>query len=278
MLGTAIIVFREVLEAALLIGIIAAATRDVPGRSRWLTAGVVGGLLAAALVAASAEKLSELADGVGQELFNAGVLVVAVVMLAWHNIWMTRHAKELSDSAKSVGRDIRDGARECSVLALVVGLAVLREGSETVLFLYGIAVSGASDAASMLAGGALGTLFGIGLGLILYLGLLRVPLRWFFGATGTLVLLLAAGMASQAARNLIQADLLPSLATPLWDTSALVPQDSMLGVVLKSLLGYDARPAGMQVIFYLSVFFTIWFGMKWAARGLSTSPAQGAQA
>lgn len=276
MLGTAVIVFREVLEAALLIGIIAAATRDVPGRSRWLAAGVVMGLIAAGVVAASAEKLSEWADGVGQELFNAGVLGVAVIMLAWHNIWMTRHAKELSANAKSVGLEIRDGVRECSVLAVVVGLAVLREGSETVLFLYGIALSEAGHASSMLLGGILGSLAGVALGVLIYVGLLRVPLRLFFGATATLVLLLAAGMASQAARNLIQADLLPGLATPLWDTSGLVPQDSLLGLLLKSLLGYDARPAGMQVIFYCSVLTLIWFGMKWAARGLSRPALKGA--
>lgn len=278
MFGTAIIVFREVLEAALLIGIIAAATREVPGRSRWLMFGVLAGLLSAALVAASAERLSELADGVGQELFNAGVLGVAVVMLAWHNIWMASHAGELAANAKAVGREIRDGGRECSVLAVVVGLAVLREGSETVLFLYGVAISGGSDSASMVVGGLLGALAGAALGAVMYAGLLRVPLRWFFSATATLVLLLAAGMASQAARNLIQADLLPSLASPLWDSSALIPQDSVLGVLLKSLLGYDARPAGMQIIFYLVALVVIWSGMKWTSRSLAQPTPKGAVA
>jgi high-affinity iron transporter len=226
MLAAAIIVFREVLEAALIIGIIAAATRSIPRRSRWLAAGVLAGLLGSAAVAASAEAISNLAGGIGQELLNAGVLTVAVLMLAWHNIWMASHGAELAASAKTVGKNIREGASELSVLLLIVGLAVLREGSETVLFLYSIAVSGpngGTSTASMLSGGLVGVAAGALVGYLLYAGLLRIPLRWFFTATSVLVLLVAAGMASQVAFFLIQADLVPSLATPLWDTSAILP-------------------------------------------------------
>jgi len=263
MLATAIIVFREVLEAALIIGIIAAATRAIPGRNRWLAAGIAVGLAGAGLVALGTERIAELASGVGQEIFNATVLGIAVVMLAWHNLWMSSHGAALAASARGVGGEIRDGRRECSVLLIVVGLAVLREGSETVLFLYGIAATDGGASWSMLAGGLAGIAAGIAVGYAVYAGLLRVPLRWFFTATGILVLFLAAGMASQAARFLIQADLLPSLATPLWDTSALLPQTSIPGTLLRSLIGYEDRPAGMQIIFFVLVFVVIGAGMKW---------------
>ena len=83
-----------------------------------------------------------------------------------------------------------------------------------------------------------------------------------------LVLLLAAGMASQAARFLIQADMLPSLATPLWDTSALVPNSSIVGKALQGLVGYDATPAGMQIAFFVAVVVVIWAGMTWSRRRL----------
>jgi len=262
MLATAIIVFREVLEAALIVGIIAAATRAIPGRNRWLAAGVVAGLAGAAIVALSTERIAELASGVGQEIFNATVLGIAVVMLAWHNLWMSSHGAALAASARGVGGEIRDGRRECSVLLIVVGLAVLREGSETVLFLYGVAASDGGASWSMLAGGLAGIAAGIAVGYAVYAGLLRVPLRWFFTATGILVLFLAAGMASQAARFLIQADVLPSLATPLWDTSALLPQTSIPGTLLRSLVGYEDRPAGMQIVFFVLVFVVIGAGMK----------------
>jgi high-affinity iron transporter len=262
MFGSSIIVFRETLEAALIIGIIAAATRGVPGRSRWVSAGVAAGLVGSAFVAAATGTIAEMASGLGQELFNAGVLGIAVLMLAWHNIWMSSHSKELAVNAGNTGRAISDGKRECSVLFAIIALAVLREGSETVLFLYGIAAAGGQSAYAMLVGGLLGLTGGVAVGWALYAGLLRIPLRWFFSVTSLLVLLLAAGMASQAARLLIQADLLPSLAAPLWDTSSLLPPDSVLGTLLHGLIGYDARPAGMQILFYSVVLVSIVIGMK----------------
>jgi len=264
MFGSAVIVFREVIEAALIIGILAAATRSVPNRNRWLLAGVVTGLVGSALVAVSTDAISAMADGVGQEILNSAILGVAVLMLAWHNIWMASHGKALAISAKAVGAAIQEGQKERSILLVVVGLAVLREGSETVLFLYGILASEGTGASPVWLGGVVGILAGVGVGYALYAGLLRVPTRWFFAATGVLVLLLAAGMASQAAHFLIQADLLPSLTAPIWDTSAMLPEGSMAGMLLHSLAGYDPRPAGMQVIVYAVTLATIGLGMKLA--------------
>jgi high-affinity iron transporter len=266
MLATALIVFREVLEASIIMGILAAATRSIRGSQRWLFGGLLAGLLGAGIVAASTDVIGSFASGIGQELFNAIVLGIAVLMLAWHNIWMASHGAVLAANAKLVGRNIRDGNSECSVLMVIIGLAVLREGSETVLFLYGIAVSNEGGQSSMIIGGLIGLLLGIAVGYTIYAGLLRVPMRWFFAATGILVLLLAAGMASQAAHFLIQADLLPSLAAPLWDTSALLPENGLPGMLLHSLIGYDSRPAGMQIIFYLAALVVIFTGMKWASR------------
>ena len=266
MLATAVILFREVLEASLIIGILAAATRELPHSQRWMTGGVVVGLIGAAIVAAFTDVIGELASGVGQDLFNAGILGLAVLMLAWHNIWMSSHGAALAANAKSVGKSINAGSSECSILLIIVGLAVLREGSESVLFLYGIAASTSSSQTSMLLGGLMGVLGGAALGYVLYKGLLRIPLRWFFTATGVLVLLLAAGMASQAAHFLIQADMVPSLAAPLWDTSAALSESSVVGMLLHSLIGYDSRPAGMQVAFYLVALIAIASGMKWIGK------------
>jgi len=277
MLASAIIVFREVLEAALLVGIVAAATRAVPGRNLWLGGGVLAGLTGAAIVAVFTESIASLASGVGQEVFNAVILGIAVVMLAWHNIWMSAHGAALAADAKRVGGAIRDGRSECSVLLIVVGLAVLREGSECVLFLYGIAAT-EGFGSSMLIGGLAGVVAGVTAGYVLYAGLVRLPMRWIFAATGLLVLFLAAGMASQAARFLIQADLLPSLATPLWDTSGWLSETSVVGTLLRSLIGYDARPAGMQILFYVAALALIAFGMRRVAQGKSTSNGRRAAA
>jgi high-affinity iron transporter len=118
----------------------------------------------------------------------------------------------------------------------------------------------------MLIGGLAGIAAGVAAGYTLYAGLVRLPLRWIFSATGLLVLFLAAGMASQAARFLIQADLLPSLAAPLWDTSGVLSESSVLGTVLHSLIGYDARPAGMQIVFYVATLIAIASGMMRSKR------------
>src|SRR5262249_23842306 len=103
MLGALIIVFREVIEAGLIVGIVMAATRGVPGRGRWITVGVAAGVLGAAVVAMFAGAISEEFQGAGQELFNASVLCVAVIMLMWHNAWMARHGREIATEMRRVG-------------------------------------------------------------------------------------------------------------------------------------------------------------------------------
>ncbi len=160
MLATLIIVFREVLEAGLVVGIVMAASRGVPRRGLWITGGCAAGVLGAVLVAGFAGEIASAVEGVGQELFNASILLAAVCMLGWHNVWMSRHGRELAADATKIGRDVLDGTRPLYALALVCGIAVLREGSEIVLFLYGIALAGGSSAASMVIGGAFGVVTG----------------------------------------------------------------------------------------------------------------------
>src|SRR5665811_1019302 len=136
MLGALVIVFREVIEAGLIVGIVMAATRGVAGRGRWVGFGILAGVLGAAVVAIFAGVISQAFEGAGQELFNASILGVAVVMLMWHNAWMARHGREIADDMRNVGHAVSEGAKPLTALAIVVGLAVLREGSEVVLFLY----------------------------------------------------------------------------------------------------------------------------------------------
>lgn len=262
MLGAAIIVFRETLEAALIVGIVAAATRTLPQRRQWILAGIGAGVAGSLVVALLAGRIAEFAEGAGQELFNAAVLGLAAFMLAWHNIWMARHGAELAGQARQLGRDLVSGEREMSALALVVTLAILREGSETVLFLYGIATGGEESLLAVLGGGALGLLAGASAGLALYAGFVRIPARMFFTATSALILLLAAAMASQMARFLVQADLLPSLVTPAWDSSWLVENSSVTGRLLHALIGYEAMPSGIQVVFYLATIALVVTAMR----------------
>ncbi len=274
MLATAILVFREVLEAALIISIVCAATRGLAGRGFWVSLGVAVGVGGAILLAQGADLVASSMEGVGQELLNAGVLTAAVLMLAWHAIWMARHGRELAQQMKSIGAAVVGGSRPLRALMFVVALAVLREGSELALFLFGLGASG-SSAQAMLLGGAVGLLAGSAVGVVLYLGMLGIPIQYFFTVTNWMVLLLAAGLASQAAHFLIQADWLPTLGARIWDTSWLLSNESLPGQTLKTLVGYDARPTGMQLFFYVITATLILIGMKtWGHSHASPAPAQ----
>jgi high-affinity iron transporter len=272
MLGSAVIVFRETLEAALIVSIVMAATVGIPARNRWVGAGVASGILGAVLVAAFAATIAAAAAGMGQEIFNAAVLLTAVVMLGWHTVWMASHGRALAAEVNAVGRAVAGGTRPLWALAVVVGVAVLREGSETVLFLYGIAAGGQDGAAGMLSGGLVGVAAGALLGAALYLGLLRIPMRHLFAVTNWMVMLLAAGMAAQAASFLVQADLLPTLGDALWDTSFLVSDDSLAGRLLHTLVGYVSVPTGIQVLFWAATLAAI--GLAAQAIGGRSTPAR----
>lgn len=267
MLAIAIIVFRETLEAALFIGIIAAATRGIAGRGRWLGMGVAAGVIGSLLLAAMAGKISELAEGVGQDLLNAGILGLAFVMLAWHVISAARHGRQAAGQARRFGQALQQDSAAFWPLIIVVALSVLREGAETVLFVSGIvagsaAEAGMSTAATVAIGTVAGLVTGCATGVVLYLGLSRIPVRRLFSVTNALVLLLAAAMASQMARALVQAGILPSLASPVWNSSTIVSMDSPAGVVLHALVGYDAQPSGMQLLFYAVGIVIILLGTR----------------
>ena len=257
MLATAIIVFREVLEAALIIGIVLAATQGLARRARWVSTGIMAGVAGAGLVALFADAISSALAGVGQEVFNAGIMLFAVLMLGWHNVWMKRHGREMAQDMRDIGQAVRLGNRSMTMLAVVIGLAVLREGSEVVLFLYGVAVSQQESPGLMFSGGLLGLLSGAMVGMLMYRGLLRISSRHLFTVTTWMITLLAAGMAAQAAGFLTQADLLPPLVQSLWDTSGIVAQNSVLGRVLQTLIGYADHPSGMQVLFYAATLVSI---------------------
>ncbi|MFS8085953.1 MAG: FTR1 family protein, partial [Acidobacteriota bacterium] len=184
------------------------------------------------------------------------------------------HGADLAREAKKLGADVGSGARAMSSVAVLAGLAILREGSETALFLYGIFAGSEMSVQNLVGGALLGLLSGTAIGVAVYAGLLRIPSRRFFAVIGALLLFLAAGLASQMARFLIQADWLPSLAAPLWDTSWLLSNSSMLGATLRILVGYEARPSGMQAIFYAVTLAGIYFATHWFRRQHSIQPTR----
>jgi high-affinity iron transporter len=262
MLASLIIVFREVFEAGLIVGIVLAATRGVPRRGIFIVGGVGAGLIGAAVLAGFAGVLSDSLAGRGQEVFNAAVLSIAVVMLGWHNLWMASHGRELAGEKKAMGQAVAGGDTSLVAMAIVVAIAVLREGAEVVLFLYGVAAATTEGWGALLVGGLLGVVLGAAVSLLLYLGLLAIPLRRLFSVTAWLIALVAAGMAGQAAAILAGIDLIPNWGFELWDTSWLLPQDSILGRALHALAGYSDRPMGVQLAAYLVVLAVLAIGAR----------------
>jgi high-affinity iron transporter len=256
-LPSLLIVFREVFEAGLVIGIVMAVTSSVPGRGLWVAGGVAAGVLGACIVALFTGGLSELFGGSGQELFNAGILGFAVLMLGWHNIWMARHGREMASEMRAAGEAVATGAKSLAALAVVVMIAVLREGSEVVLFLYGVAAAQGGGDLSMVAGGAAGLVLGALVCLLTYLGLITIPARYLFAVTSTLIALLAAGMAAQAIAFLQQANIVTAFDETVWNTSWILSDSSLLGRALHTLIGYVDQPTAMQLIAYAATLAVI---------------------
>jgi len=263
MFATALIVFRESLEAALFVGVIAAATRGLAGRRHWLGAGVGAGVLGAAVLALLARHIGDWFDGLGQDVVNIGVLSLALAMLLWHCVWVTTHTREMVSDAQLLGRSVQQGQRPPWALLMVVALAVLREGAETVLFVGGsLTGNGVTQSASILVAGGLGLAAGALVGAALYLGLSRVPTRHVFSVTNVLIALLAGSLASQLARALAQAGFIERWTEPLWDSSHLLAPESALGTLLHGLVGYDARPSAAQLAAYMTVLLFIYAGTR----------------
>jgi high-affinity iron transporter len=271
-----IIVFREVFEAGLIVGIVLAVTRTVPHRNRWIGGGVLAGVLLACVVAAFAGALSNLFAGMGQELFNALILALAVVMLTWHNVWMARHGKELAGELAAAGRAVVEGSKSLFALAVVVGVAVLREGSEVVLFLYGVLAAGTDTTLGVALGGLLGLALGAMVCVLTYLGLISIPARTLFATTTVLIALLAAGMAAQAAAFLERANWLTAMDNVVWDSGWLLSDSSILGKALHTLIGYTDQPTAMQLTVYLAILLVTFVLMRlYGTPAKTAAPAQG---
>ena len=257
MFPTATIVFREIIEVALVIGIVMAATRGLPGRVNLILAGLGVGIVGSIAIAFFTGTISQAINGIGQELFNAAVMFIAVGFLSWTVIWMKIHGRELAQNLKAVGVDVMSGKKSSYILIAVVALATFREGAEIALFTYGMSASGAFGVHEIALGGLIGAAGGAIIGTLLYLGLLKAAQRYLFTVTSWMLIVLTAGMAAQGANFLIAAGILPPLIPQIWDTSALISGNSFIGETLKVLVGYTPRPTGMELIFYAAVLICI---------------------
>lgn len=265
MLSSAVIFFREVFEIVLIVGIVLAATRGLPGRMKWIYAGFAAGIAGSALVAVFTDHISEMAEGLGQEIFNAAILFTAALFIGWTVIWMQRHAREMKAHFTRVSEAVKAGDVPSYSLALVIALAMLREGSEMVLFSYGMLASG-QPLSALLGGAAIGLCGGLVLGFLLYKGLLTISPRYFLRVTGALLMLLVAGLMSQGVGMLIAAGYFEDMSATAWNSAWLLSEDGFIGQTLGVLVGYTARPSYAQLGIYVATLTVLLLCARWAKR------------
>jgi len=273
MIQIGIVVFRETLEVAVVAALLLAATRGIPRRGPWFLIGLAGGGAGAGIVALFAEAITEALAGRGQDLFNATVLSLTVVMVAWTIAWMRTHGAMLAKEAKSTGDRIREGQAPLYLLAITVGVAVMRDGSELVVFLSALGLSGQVTAVGIMGGFATGVIAGTIVGALIYFGILRAGIKSIFQIAAILLAMLGAGLAAQAAGFLISAGWLPPLIDPIWNTSAILPDESGIGQTAHALFGYISQPSAIQVIVYVAVLAAIcWLGFRSPAVSAAKRP------
>ena len=250
--ATFIVTLREAFEAALLLGIVYSYLDRVGGRSQyhWVTLGGVLGLVASVLAGAGVSYLSGPLLDLGPDLVAAAVIFFAVALLTWHSWWMRQHARAISGDVQRRIDEAR-ATQRLWIVGLVAFTGVFREGAETVLFLWGLMNQTAIGGWSGVTGGVLGVATAAALGWAIFRGGRRLSLQRFFAVTTVLLVLVAAGLFSTGIGKLIGLGLIPG-GDALWDTSALLRDDSIVGSFLSGLIGYRARPSAPEVIGYVA--------------------------
>jgi high-affinity iron transporter len=251
---TAVIIWRESVEALLVIGILHAwlvHEAGAQGRSRgalYLWGGVVAGLATAVALAAVLVFAEDLFGDEGQDYFQAAMVLVAAALIVQMVVWMRRHGRTLKTDITTGLTTASQGQHWWGVFTLAL-IAVAREGSETAVFLYG-SLAGATG--TTFWGTALAAALGFGAALATYallqMGSKLFSWRQFFVLTEVLLLMLAFSLLLTGVDRLAGLGLIPFSTAPLWDTSALLNDTSPAGSLIAALTGYRARPDASQLI------------------------------
>ncbi|MCB6183172.1 FTR1 family protein [Leeia sp. TBRC 13508] len=277
------IVWRESVEAMLVIGILYAwlrANPDAKNGMKYLWGGVGVGLGLATILGAAILIFQDFFAGDAQDYFQMGMVLVASALIVQMVVWMRKHGRTLKRELEEGMAENAKAANWWGMLTLVA-IAVAREGSETVIFLYGM---GLAQEGTNMVNFVLSALSGFVLALfsfwILQAGSKVFSWRAFFRFSETLLLLLAASLLVTGVEKMQSFEWLPTLVDPIWDSSALLADTEGFGNLLAGLTGYRAQPSLMLVIFYAVYWAAVWFFLKKASHQTATKkpmmPAQAA--
>ncbi len=258
MFKLAIFVFREGLEIALLLGIIMAVTNPVKNSRIYIIFGLITGVVLASLFAIFTSNIANSFGGLGDEVFNAVVILFTSILISWTVVWMQGYTKKVRLELGELSDKIISGKASGFMLSLMVAASILREVGEIILYVYSVATAGQLSASDYILGVGLGGLFGLTVGSVLYLGLIRYATKYIFQVCSLFLTLIAAGLAAQSAGVFTSSGIIEYLIYPVWDLSEIIDNSSTMGKILNASIGYDSRPNGMQIIFYLSsISFTL---------------------
>ncbi|ECG8633739.1 iron permease [Salmonella enterica subsp. salamae] len=252
MIAVTLIVFREILEAGLIISVILAACKGYK-ISHLVIAGITSGVIFSALLALFTNSIENALSGTGQEVFNSALLLTATLMLSWQIVWMSTKGKEMAEASRNEVRHILSGGDKNYAIAVVVAIAVMREGSEVVLFMYSIIISTGTSITTMFTGGIIGVIAGVAISFLLYRGLILIPLRVIFLLSNVVLTFIAAGLASQSIGILSSIDIIPVIKDTVWDSSWLLSDNSWEGGLARAMFGYTSTPSGIQIIIWVMV-------------------------
>ncbi len=252
MFQVATIIFRESLEISLLLGIIFATTRNIINSRIYILYGVIGGFVGASIFAFFTQTLSSSFFGLGDEIFDASIILLTAAIISWTIIWMKGYSGRIYRNMDELSSRINNKSASPIMLVLVVGTIILREGAEIILLIYSISTTQKLAPQNYLLGFGLGSLLGVVTGTGIYLGLIKFAGKYIFKISSTLLLFIAAGLAAQGAGILTSVGAITMYTDQIWDSSWLVTDYSLVGKMLNNIIGYTAKPNGMQLIFYVS--------------------------
>jgi high-affinity iron transporter len=252
MFKIAIVVFRECLEIAFLLGVIMAVTKPIQNSKIYIILGSLLGMVCAATFALFARSIADSFGGLGDELFDASIILITAIIISWTVVWMQGYTKKIRKNLSKLSDNITAGAASKFMLVLVVAMAILREGAEIILFVYSISSTENIESSSYIIGLGLGGFAGVTVGTVIYLGLIKYASKYVFTISTILLTLIAAGLAAEAAGILTSSGIIEIYSDQLWNTSWFISDDSITGKILNITIGYDSRPNGMQIVFYLA--------------------------
>ncbi|MFY9589836.1 FTR1 family iron permease [Rickettsia endosymbiont of Halotydeus destructor] len=258
MFKIALIVFRECLEISLLLGVILAVTKQIEKSRLYIIAGVMLGVVWASIFAFFTRKISLSFGGMGDELFDSGVMILITILISWTIIWMQGYGAKVKLHLNNLSERINEGSGSYIMLVLLVASTILREGAEIIILVYSISSVETINSTVYLQGLIIGATSGFLLGLTIYFGLIKLTnQKYIFKISTILLMLIAGGFAANAAGILTSSGLITCLSDQLWDSSWLISDRSMTGNIIHIVTGYIARPNGLQVAAYFCTIILI---------------------